>query len=343
MRLAIAGLGGWGRNWSKLIQTTEDYEIVDVIDPSATSREWAVEHLGLDSAHVHSDLDEGLAASVADGVLVLTPPDTHRDGAIAALSAGKPALIEKPVSTRIEEAREVIAASERTGLVAMVSQNYRYSRPARQIRELVGSGAIGDVLSVRTTYRGDFRKHLPPGDFRWAMPDPLLFDMSIHHFDLLRALTVQEVDRVDARTWNVGDIDFEHPASATALMDLTGGGSYHYYGDWASHEATIPWPGTWDIVGSQGLIRWDGEGRDGEPYALLHRDWSGKTTTTEFTADGRDSRLGSLAEFRAAVTEGREPETSARDNLKSLATVMTAVESSQRRAPVAVQEILDRT
>lgn len=341
MRLAIAGLGGWGRNWSQMIQTSDEYTIVDVIDPSPASREWAVANLGLDDAHVHADLREGLSGSDAEAVLVLTPPDTHRAGAEAALAAGKHALIEKPVSTTIADARAVVAAADAAGLVAMVSQNYRYSRPARRIREIILAGEIGDVLSIRTTYRGDFRHHLPNGDFRWKMPDPLLFDMSIHHFDLLRALTGQDPVRVEARTWDVGDIAFENPASAVALMDLEGGGAYSYYGDWAAHEPTIPWPGTWDIVGSRGVITWDGGGRDGEAFALKRRDWSGQSTTIETVANGVDSRFGSLNELRDAVATGREPETSARDNLRSLGTVLAAVESSSRRAPVTLAEVLD--
>ena len=341
MRLAIAGLGGWGRNWATLIQTTDDYEIVDIIDPSAASREWATANLGLSTAHVHADLETGLGDSDAEGVLVLTPPDTHRAGAEAALAAGKHVLIEKPVSTSIADARAVIAAAGDANLTAMVSQNYRYSRPARRIRELILGGGIGDVLSVRNAYRRDFRLHLKPGDFRWKMPDPLLFDMSIHHFDLLRAMTGQEPVRVDARTWTVGDIEFEHPPSAVAIMTLEGGGAYAYDGDWATHDEPLPWPGTWNIVGTRGQIVWDGEGRDGEAFSLTVRSWDGTTTTTGYRADGVDSRIGSLTEFRDAIAAGTEPETSARDNLNSLATVLTAVASSQRREPVDVAEILE--
>jgi predicted dehydrogenase len=340
MRLAIAGLGGWGRNWATLVQTTDEYQIVDIIDPSSSSREWALANLGLSADRIHSELADGLAASEAEGVLVLTPPDTHRAGAEAALAAGKHVLIEKPVSTNIADARAVIAAAEETGLTAMVSQNYRYSRPARRIRELILGGEIGDVLSVRNAYRRDFRLHLKPGDFRWQMPDPLLFDMSIHHFDLLRAMTGQEPVRVDARTWVVGDIDFVQPPSAVALMTLAGGGAYAYDGDWATHEEPLPWPGTWNIVGSRGQIQWDGEGRDGEPFSLVVRTWVGQTTTTDYRADGVDSRLGSLAEFRHAIETGTEPETSTRDNLNSLATVLTTVASSQRKETVEVAEIL---
>ena len=340
MRLAIAGLGGWGRNWATLIQTTDVHEIVDIIDPSVAAREWATASLGLASSHVHSELDAGLAASDAEGVLVLTPPDTHRSAAEAAMAAGRHVLIEKPVSTNIADARAVIATAARTGLTAMISQNYRYSRPARRIRELILGGEIGDILSVRNAYRRNFRLHLRPGDFRWKMPDPLLFDMSIHHFDLLRAMTGQEVVRVDARTWVVGDIEFVQPPSAVALMTLAGGGAYAYDGDWATHHEPLPWPGTWNIVGTKGQIEWDGEGRDGEAFSLTVRTWDGQTTTTDYRADGVDSRLGSLAEFQRAVTTGTEPETSARDNLNSLATVLTAVASSQRKEPVDLAEIL---
>ncbi len=340
MRLAIAGLGGWGRNWATLIQTTDEDQIVDIIDPSTASREWATKNLGLSTRHVHSELAAGLAASDAEAVLVLTPPDTHRAGAEAAMAAGKHALIEKPVSTNIADARAVIAAAERTGLTAMISQNYRYSRPARRIRELILGGGIGDVLSVRNAYRRNFRLHLAAGDFRWKMPDPLLFDMSIHHFDLLRAMTGQEPVRVYARTWDVGDIAFEQPAAAVAIMTLANGGAYAYDGDWATHDEPLPWPGTWNIIGSKGQIQWDGEGRDGEAFSLTVRSWGGTTTTTDYRADGIDSRLGSLTEFRHAIANRTEPETSARDNVNSLATVLTAVESSRRKEPVDLAEIL---
>ena len=340
MRLAIAGLGGWGRNWATLIRTTGEDRIVDVIDPSAVAREWAMTNLGLATGHVHRELAAGLASSDAEAVLVLTPPDAHRAGAEAALAAGKHVLIEKPVSTNIADARAVIAAAERTGLTAMVSQNYRYSRPARRIRDVILGGTIGDVLSVRNAYRRDFRLHLPPSDFRWQMPDPLLFDMSIHHFDLLRAMTGLEPVQVDARTWTVGDIAFAQPPSAVALMTLANSGAYAYDGDWATHDAPLPWPGTWNIVGTGGQIQWDGEGRDGEPFSLIVRTWPGGARTIAVPADGVDSRLGSLAELRRAIATGTEPESSARDNLNSLATVLTAVASSQRKGPVAVAETL---
>ena len=339
MRLAIAGLGGWGRNWSRLLIATDGYEIVDVVDPVNASREWAVANLNLDPAHTHASLD-ALTDSDAEAVLVLTPPDTHRAGAIAALEAGKHVLIEKPVSTSTADARAVIDAADRTGLIAMVSQNYRYSRPARQIRDMILDGRLGDVLSVRNLYRNDFRDHLAPGDFRWKMPDPLLLDMSVHHFDLLRAMTGQEPVTVDARSWKMGDIAFENPSSATALMDLDGQATYAYDGDWASHQEPIPWPGQWNIVGTKGQIRWDGEGRDGEPYALDLRLWDGTHEQTPVRADGVDSRLGSMAEFRRAITAGDQPETSARDNLMTLATVLTAITSTNRRAPVQLSEIV---
>ena len=340
MRLAIAGLGGWGRNWSRLLFATDGYDIVDVVDPAPASREWAVENLRLDAAHTHASLD-ALAESDAEAVLVLTPPDTHRAGAVAALRAGKHVLIEKPVSTNIADARAVIAEADRIGLIAMVSQNYRYSRPARQIREMILGGRLGDILSIRTLYRNDFRDHLAPGDFRWKMPDPLLLDMSVHHFDLLRAMTGQEPVTVDARSWKMGDIAFENPSSATALMDLDGQAAYAYDGDWASHQPTIPWPGQWDIVGTQGQIRWDGQGRDGEAYALDVRFWDGTHEQTPVHADGIDSRLGSMAELRRAIAAGDQPETSARDNLMTLATVLTAITSTNRRAPVSLTEIIN--
>jgi predicted dehydrogenase len=341
MRLALAGLGGWGRNWAQLVTQTPGFDLVAAIDPSSEARKWAVEHLDIDADQVYDDLGGALQVADAEAVMVLTPPDLHRATAETALAAGKHVLVEKPAAMTIPDAQAIAEAADRAGKIAMVSQNYRYSRPARAIRQAILGGEIGDLLSLRLQFRWDMRTHLPAGDFRFQMPDPLLFDMSIHHFDLLRALTGQEAVAVDAHAWNVGDTPFEHPASAFALITLENGAVLSYDGDWATHRENLPWSGEWEIIGSEGRIFWDGTGRDGEATTIAIRRWDGRNTRIELDETGEDSRVPTLETFKQAIETGTEPESSVRDNLRSLALVLATAASSERHQPIELSEILE--
>jgi predicted dehydrogenase len=105
--------------------------------------------------------------------------------ALSALEAGKHVLVEKPLPRPCRGASVADAAATRNR-VLMVSQNYRFFPAPWAVRALVTEGAIGEVGSVYADFRVDMARRLRAGSGYFALPDPLLLDMSIHHFDLLR-------------------------------------------------------------------------------------------------------------------------------------------------------------
>ena len=108
MRVMQVGLGGFGRSWAEIARATEGVELVAVVDPSPTARAWAIESLGLGEEAVFASLGAALDAKAAEAVLVITPPETHHAVAEAALRAGKHVLLEKPLATTIDDARDLI-------------------------------------------------------------------------------------------------------------------------------------------------------------------------------------------------------------------------------------------
>lgn len=335
MRLLQIGLGSWGRRWAELVQSTAGFEIGAVVELDSASRAWAAEHLALPAGLIFSTLDDALAGPEVDAALITTPPETHRDIAEAVLQAGLHVLVEKPLATTLDDARSMAATARQTGKTLMVSQNYRFTGMARTMRQTVLSGQIGELVAVRIAFRRDTRHQFPAGDFRYQMNHPLVLDMAIHHFDLLRAITGREPVAVDARGWHVPDSPYEHDPACAALITLAGGIPVIYDGDWAAREPVTSWNGNWEILGSAGRLIWMGD-------AIALTRWNEAATVLDGQIEPVDGRTGVLAAFAQAFETGEQPETDVRDNFKSLALTLGCVTSIETASPVALDTLLEK-
>ncbi len=212
----------------------------------------------------------------------------------------------------------------------MVSQNYRFRAPARAMQAAIRDGAIGRILSVTCEHRRDTRILFGEGNFRYAMEHPLVIDMTIHHADLLRMLTGQEVTSLDARGWRVPDSPYRHDPAVAALLTLDGGASVRYEGNWATSEPETSWNGDWEILGEDGFLRWTGSVSDALGGTISLQRWGGDPRPLPQPTLRHSDRAGTLDAFRHAVATGEEPETSGRDNLGSLAIVLAMAAAVDR-------------
>jgi predicted dehydrogenase len=340
LRLVVVGLGFWGASWLPVVRASPGWDLVAAVDADEHALARATERGNVARDACFESLDAALASVAADAALVVVPPRAHAPVASAALAAGLHCLIEKPFASTLEEARAVVERADEAGRTVMVSQQYRHRPGARTVRQLVGSGAIGSVGAAYVRFC-----NIPPlGGFQVTMEEPLLNDMAIHHFDLVRAVLGLEPVSVLAAASNPPWSAFSGNAAATAVLETADGAVVSYTGNWAPRGATTGWDGVWDILGDAGSIRWDGDDVRVAPLVrpraarirsrLLGRQWDGRRARLVRVVE--TDRRGSLAEFGRAIREGREPETSGRDNLRSLALVLAAVESSRRRAAVTV-------
>lgn len=327
MRVIQIGLGGFGRGWAELARGAEGVELAAVTDPAPAALAWARETLGLPEDVVFPALEAALDAVAAEAVLVVTPPETHHALAAAALRAGKHVLLEKPLATTIEEARDLVSRAAAADRIVMVSQNYRYRPGAAAARGVVAEGLLGELVAVRVRCLRDTRRLWPPDNFRYRMRHPFVLDMSIHHADLLRAITGQEVAEIYARGWRAPDSPYQHDPAVAATMTLRGGATVLYEGDWATREPETSWNGEWELIGERGRLRWTGDPADVMASTLVLRSRGAEPRTLPAPTLPLTDRAASLAAFRDAVATGREPETSARDNIRSLAIVLGCVAS----------------
>ena len=337
IKVIQVGLGGFGRSWAQLAHQTTGLAMTGAVDPFPAAREWAARELD-GRLPLFESLSTALPAVESDAVLVITPPPTHHAIVSEALRAGKHVLVEKPLAMSLSEADELIALADRVGRILMVSQNYRYRAPLRAVQRFVVSERLGDLIAVNAEFRRHTQTLFGEGNFRYQMKHPLVLDMSIHHFDMLRAITGKNVVSVDARSWKAPGTWYQHDPAATALMELEGGIPFTYQGDWAPRHSVLDtsWNADWTIRGELGTLVWIGDIDNAFMGRVKFESNDGDCSEIELPRLDAIDREGSLRAFWAAVVTNTEPETSAKDNIHSLAVVLAAIVSIERREAVSI-------
>jgi predicted dehydrogenase len=339
LRLLQVGLGDWGRDWAwRIVPGVKTVKLVGCVDLNPKALELARAEAGIPAERCFTSLGEAFAATNPDAVLVTTLLPGHLPVARAALLAGKHVLVEKPFARNLADARTLVQLAARRRLVLMVSQNYRFFPAVQAVAGLVRRSALGELGQVWI----DFRRYSP---VRLNVPyphhvdeQPLLVDMSIHHFDLLRHILGKEAKQVSCYAWNPRSSGFKGPPTAMASIVFEGGTVASYRGSWISPGSSTPWAGSWRMDFEGGEIVWTSRGEDSGPAEVVVVQRRGKAAETlAMPAMKRIDRWATLAEFAAAVRNRREPLSSGRDNLGTLALVRAAVESAALGKPVAVR------
>jgi predicted dehydrogenase len=164
----------------------------------AVAREFGLPHVFHDGVELARSPD-------VDLVIVSSTPDSHARYAIAALEAGKHVLCEKPTALDAYEAAQMLAAAGRhADRIAWMDHELRYEPNRRRVRELISSGAIGEVrhieLSLKPYLRGDGRPQAADAPWSWwfdaARAGGILGAVGSHLIDLCRFWTGSEVVHV---------------------------------------------------------------------------------------------------------------------------------------------------
>ena len=139
-RVGVIGLGFGAQVYIPAFQS-EGWEVAAV---SARNRERAASVAAAANVRdVHTDPLELIAREDLDAVAIATPPRAHHDLAIAALTAGKHVLCEKPFALNAAQAAAMCDAAERSGRTAMVGHEFRFSPQRAHIRQLLAEDYIG--------------------------------------------------------------------------------------------------------------------------------------------------------------------------------------------------------
>ncbi len=334
VRIIQVGLGQWGQDWAtSFLPTVPDVTVVGHVDTNPKAFAAITASSAGSPAACFTTLAEAIAATDPDAVLVTTDVSAHYPVVREALLAGKNVLVEKPFALTMEQARSLVATADDAGLTLMVSQNYRFFPAVRAAQRLVADGELGRLLAIDVDFRrrGGAPPMVTPDPARRRDSQPLLRDMSIHHFDLMRAIIGRDATSVNFRTWLPDKPYFAGPMTAAGLIDFAGGVVVSYRGTFASVHEQTAWSGKWRMEFDRGEVRWTCRG---EPDTVRLVTGEGAEQPIELPTVSRTDRSGSVAEFVSSIRARRGPETAGADNLSTFAICCAAIESAHTRTPV---------
>jgi len=337
IKVVLVGCGGISNAWLNTDVAREKVEIIGLCDINVHNAEIVKEKYNLENAKIGSNLKEMLEELNPDVVFDLTIPLAHGEVTITALEHGCHVLGEKPMSDNIETAKAMVEASNKSGKTYAVIQNRRYATSIRRLVNALRSGVIGNITAVHS----DFYLTIDFGatNFRATMPHVLINDMAIHTFDAARMIMNADPISVYCEEWNPKGSWYERDASAAAIFKMTDNIMYTYTGCWAASGNNTTWECSWRIMGDKGTISWDGA--DDFKCELLQFE-DGKPITVPFEIPeiepiGYEHHSGVINNFIESLKNNTTPETVSTDNIKSLAMVTGAIDSSIQGKKVEIK------
>jgi predicted dehydrogenase len=190
IRTAIFGTGFMGRVHLEAVRRVGFVEAAAI----AGRNEEAARRLGAAfSVPAMTDYRDVLRDPAIDAVHICTPNAQHFSMAKDALQAGKHVICEKPLTTTVAEAEELVSLATRQGVRNCVCHNLRYYPMVQQMRRLREDGDLGEILVVQGTYSQDWL--LYDTDWNWRVdakaggPSRCMADIGSHWFDMAEHIT----------------------------------------------------------------------------------------------------------------------------------------------------------
>jgi predicted dehydrogenase len=182
LNLAIIGTGEWGQNHIRVSKELGVLKKICDIDESRLK--YFKSYYGVDYTTSFKDI---LDDKSIDAVTLAVPASLHYKMGKQLLEAGKHILIEKPISTEIDEAEKLIALAEKQGLTISVGHVFRYNNALNYIKDMINNGNLGDVQLIISRRMG----------LRTPRPDcGVIMDFAIHDVDIAKFLMNEKIPQV---------------------------------------------------------------------------------------------------------------------------------------------------
>jgi len=185
-----------GEHMLAAVRAQPGHEVVAVASSELQrARAFADEH-GV--AKAYAGVESLLADPAVDVVYISSTNEQHCDQALAAIAAGKHVLCEKPLALSVKDARRMVDAARRAGLVFATNHHLRNAATHRTVRELIQAGTIGKPLFARVNHA----IYLRPQVQGWrinsaAAGGGVILDIGVHAADTLRfTLAAEPVEAV---------------------------------------------------------------------------------------------------------------------------------------------------
>ena len=181
IHVALAGAGAFGLKHLDALKLIEDVEVISLVGRERAKTETVARQYGI--AHASTELSEALALPSLDAVILCTPTPMHASQALACLAAGKHVQMEIPLCDVLSEGRNVVAAAQTAGKVAMCGHTRRFNPSHQWVRRKILGGEFHiHQMNVQTYFFRRTNMNALGQPRSWT--DHLLWHHAAHTVDL---------------------------------------------------------------------------------------------------------------------------------------------------------------
>ncbi len=310
MKAAVIGVGSMGMNHARAYHDGASAELIGVVDPNPMNQTQASKRF---QVAAYPNVRELVQAARPDVVSIATPTQFHAAAAIECMEAGIDVLVEKPLASSVDEAKELVAAAERNQRTLQVGHIERFNPALQMMRQKVANGVIGKPLRLHARRLSPF-----PGRI---LDVGVMLDLAPHELDAIRFVTGQELEA--ATTVMEQRLHPSQEDAVMALLNYSGGLAAYLEVNWLSptriRELTI--------TGEQGMLKADYL----RQQLTLYKNGTGPRETdnmyqymmgmsegdqTQFAINRREPLAAQLDAFVAAAREGSTPLATGEDGVR---------------------------
>ena len=293
----------------------------------------------------YATVDELLADEAIEAVSVCVANNAHAEMTIKALEAGKHVLCEKPMAVTLDDCIRMVSKAEEKGKFLMIGQNQRFARAHVRAKELIEQGAIGKVITFKTTFGhgGPETWSVDSGPNNWFFDKKraamgAMADLGVHKTDLIQYLlndriteTTAKVTTLDKKDSNGELIGVDDNAICIYRMESgiigTMTASWTYYGE--EDNSTY-------IYGTDGIMKIYADPN----YSIIITRKNGEKEyydIDKIQTNDNQTKSGIIDTFVDAVVNGNEPPASGASVLNAMKAVFANLESSEKNMTITIK------
>lgn len=345
LRIVLSGPGLIGRQHARLIGARGDCALAAIVAPASDDNRQFAHETG---ARFYTDLADALDGERPDAAIISSPNAFHCEQTLACLTRGVPVLVEKPMTDRIDEADQVLAMVERTGVPVLVGHHRTYSPLLDAALDLLRSERFGRLVALQGSALFYKPAHyFAEGPWRTVRGGgPILINL-IHEIGLMRLFggeiaSVQAVAAHNIRRFEVEDtvaisLVFAEGALGTFLLSDTAASSKSWEMTSGENPAYPHFPAEccYHFAGTNGSLDFPSMAARSYPTAE-GRSWWKPFDEFALSFERKDPLALQLAHFVDVVRNGAAPRVSALDGYRNMQVIEAIRQSIVTRSAVEV-------
>jgi UDP-N-acetylglucosamine 3-dehydrogenase len=325
LKAAVIGVGSIGQNHARVYREMEGVDLVGVADANPGNAAKIGNRLNVP---FYSDVNKLLEEQKPDMVSVSVPTSLHFNVGMDMINRGLHVLVEKPITSTLEQAEELVAAAKKKGVMLAVGHIERFNPAVMELRRRLREGmALGKVYQIHTQRLSPYPSRIQDAG--------VVIDLASHDIDLMRYLTGEDIIRVYGET--LQSINSDREDMFNGLMRFRSGTVGVLNVNWMTptkiRRLTVTGArGMFDCnLISQELFFYENETAPSQWDVLSVLRGVSEGNVLGIKLQRHEPLAAELADFMMAVRDGRQPTVTGQDGLETLRLALDFVRSGEEK------------